>query len=607
MFTLITLGTGAAYIFSLIATIWPALIPARAGAHGAPLYFEASAVIVVLVLLGQVLELKARARTGQAIRSLLDLAPQRARRILVTGQEEDIELGQVHVGDRLRIRPGERVPVDGTVTEGSSAIDESMITGEPMPVEKTIGSALTGGTLNGTGALQMEATRVGAGTLLARIVQLVARAQRSRAPIQRLVDQVSGWFVPAVLAIAVFTFAAWFFFGPEPVLANALVNAVAVLIIACPCALGLATPMSIMVGTGRGAQAGLLVRNAETLELMEKVDTLLVDKTGTLTEGRPRLAAIEPTGLSRDELLRLVASVERASEHPLATAIVAAAQDRSLELEQATEVKSITGKGISGRVGLRRVAITNSARSGHALEARASELRDQGATVMFAAIDDEPAGLLAVIDPIKVDTATAIAALRTAGIRVVMVTGDHERTARAVALQAGISEVHAGVSPEGKAKLVTDYRASGARVAVAGDGINDAPALAAADVGIAMGTGTDIAMESAAATLVKGDLSGLLRLRRLSQATMRNIRQNLAFAFLYNALGVPVAAGALYPFFGLLLSPMLASAAMSLSSVSVIANALRLRSVSLDPQRSSVPLAAPVIDIPRDIGLPSKQ
>ena len=600
MFTLITIGTWAAFGFSLAVTLWPGLIP-DAGAHGPPLYFEAAAVIVTLVLLGQVLELKARAQTGQAIRALLDLAPRTARRIGVDGHEADVALSEVQVGDRLRVRPGERVPVDGTVTEGSSAVDESMITGEAIPVEKVLGSAVTGGTLNGTGALLMEATRVGAGTLLARIVQLVGRAQRSRAPVQRLADQAAAWFVPAVIAVAAVTFVVWAAFGPAPALAHAVINSVAVLIIACPCALGLATPMSIMVGTGRGAQAGILVRDAQTLELMERVDTMLVDKTGTLTEGKPRLEAVEPLGSrSADDLLRLVASVERSSEHPLAAAIVAGARARHLQLEDATEVRSITGKGVVGRVGSNRIAIGNAALLQELgvpagdLEKREQVLRDRGATVVLIAVDSEPAGAIAVIDPVKSDTAATVAQLRREGVRVVMVTGDHERTARAVAARAGIEEIHAGMSPEGKADLVSQLRDAGRLVAMAGDGVNDAPALARAHVGIAMGTGTDVAMESAAATLVKGDLIGLLRLRHLSHATMRNIRQNLAFAFLYNIIGVPVAAGVLYPWFGIVLSPMLASATMSLSSVSVIANALRLRGTRLDQAAAAGPAAPPL-------------
>jgi P-type Cu+ transporter len=588
MFTLIMLGTLAAFGYSLAVTIAPDLLPVRNHGHGVPLYYEAAAVIITLVLLGQVLEMSARRRTGQAIRSLLDLTPRTARR-LAGDREDEVPVDAVQVGDQLRVRPGERIPVDGALVAGASAVDESMITGEALPVEKTAGSVVTAGTLNQTGAFVMEARRVGAGTLLARIVQLVARAQRSRAPIQRLADTVSAWFVPAVLAVSVATFAAWMTFGPEPRFAYAMLNAVAVLIIACPCALGLATPMSIMVATGRGAQAGVLVRDAETLEVMERVDTLLVDKTGTLTEGKPRVEAVRALeGFQENEVLALAAAIERDSEHPLAAALVAEASHRRLSPEPSSGFQSITGKGIVGRVGAREVTVGNAALlADHGgvpadLAAEAEQLRERGATVVFVSLDGKPAGLVAVADPVKESTPAALRQLAAEGVRVVMVTGDHERTARAVAAKLGISELHAGVLPERKADIVAEIRQQGGVVAMAGDGINDAPALASAHVGIAMGTGTDVAMESAAATLVKGDLAGIVRLRRLSRATMRNIRQNLAFAFLYNVLGVPVAAGALYPAFGLLLSPMIASAAMSLSSMSVIGNALRLRGVSLD-------------------------
>jgi Cu+-exporting ATPase len=586
MFTLIALGTGAAYLFSVAAVLVPGVFPDEFRGHTGelPLYFEPAAVIVTLVLLGQVLELRARSRTSASIRSLLGLQPATARRVKADGEDEDVPLASVHVGDRLRVRPGERVPVDGGVIEGRTTVDESMVTGEPIPVEKIAGSSVTGGTVNGTGSLVMEARRVGADTLLARIVQLVSEAQRSRAPIQRLADKVSGWFVPGVVIAAVITFVVWAWIGPEPPLAYALVNAVAVLIIACPCALGLATPMSIMVGTGRGAESGVLVRNAEALELLEQVTTVVVDKTGTLTEGKPRLVTVQPAaGIDEGELLRVSAGLEQASEHPLAAAILAGARDRGVTPAAVGDFESITGMGIAGHVDGRRVVLGNAA-----LLARerlewsagvesADALRQQGQTVVFVAIDGRPAGLLGVADPIKASTREAIEALHRDGVRLVMLTGDNRVTADAVAREIGIDQVEADVLPDRKAEVVRRLQAEGQRVAMAGDGINDAPALAQADVGIAMGTGTDVAMESAEVTLVKGDLRGIARARLLSRATMRNIRQNLFFAFIYNALGVPLAAGVLYPVFGLLLSPMIASAAMTFSSVSVIANALRLR------------------------------
>ena len=591
MFTLIGLGTGAAFAYSLAASVAPGLFPASFRGHGGALalYFEPAAVIVTLVLLGQVLELRARAQTGSALRALLDLAPRTAR-IVRAGGEDEVALDDVAIGDRLRVRPGEKVPVDGVVHEGASAVDESMVTGEPMPVAKRAGDRVTGGTLNGTGTFVMEAERVGADTLLAQIVRMVAQAQRSRAPIQRLADAVSAWFVPAVIAVAAATFLVWARWGPDPRLAHALVNAVAVLIIACPCALGLATPMSIMVATGRGAQAGVLVRAAEALERLETVDTLIVDKTGTLTEGRPSLAALEPLGIADRDLLRLAASLEQASEHPLAAAIVAAARAREIALGAPRDFASLSGRGVRGTVEGRAVAVG----SGRLLDeiggvppdlaARAAALRASGQTVVFAAIDGRPAGLLGVADRIKDTTREAIAALHGEGLRIVMVTGDDAATARTVGDALGIDEVRADVLPEAKAEVVKGHQARGRRVAMAGDGVNDAPALAQADVGIAMGGGTDVAMESAGITLVKGDLRGIVRARRLSRATMGNIRQNLFFAFAYNTLGVPLAAGVLYPVFGLLLSPMIASAAMTLSSVSVILNALRLRRVVLqDP------------------------
>jgi len=590
MFTLIALGTGVAYGYSVVSVVAPGLFPtAFRSAHGTvPVYFEAAAVIVTLVLLGQVLELRARSRTSDAIKALLNLAPKTARRLKRDGTEEDVAVESVKAGDRLRVRPGECVPTDGVVVEGTSAVDESMITGEPIPVEKTAGVKVTGGTVNGTGGLVITAKRVGSDTLLAQIVRMVSEAQRSKAPIQKLADVASGWFVPTVVLIAVLTFALWALIGPEPRLAYALVNAVAVLIIACPCALGLATPMSIMVGVGRGAQAGVLIKNAEALETVEKVDTLIVDKTGTLTEGKPKLVSIlpAPSG-SEQELLRLAGSLERASEHPLAQAIVTGAMERKAQLEPAGEFQSKTGKGVTGLIGGRRVALGNQALmdmlkvSTQPLADQAERLRQEGQTVMFVVVDGQLAGLLGVADPIKASTPEAIQLLRRAGIQVVMVTGDNRTTAQAVAKKLDLDQVHAEVLPEKKGEIVKELQAKGKVVAMAGDGVNDAPALAQADVGIAMGTGTDVAMESAVATLVKGDLRGIARLRRLSQATMRNIRQNLFFAFIYNALGVPIAAGVLYPWFGILLSPMLAGAAMSFSSVSVIGNALRLRRVAL--------------------------
>jgi P-type Cu+ transporter len=589
MFTLIALGVGAAYTFSVVATLAPRLFPESFRMHGrVAVYFEPAAVIVVLVLLGQVLELRARGRTGAAIRSLLGLAPKTARKIDENGAEQDLPLEHVHVGDRLRVRPGERVPVDGIVLEGATSIDESMVTGESIPVEKTAQSVVTGGTVNGTGTFVMEAQRVGRDTLLAQIVRMVGEAQRSRAPIQRLADAVSAWFVPIVIGVAVITFVVWANFGPEPRLAHSLVNAVAVLIIACPCALGLATPMSIMVGTGRGAELGVLLRNAEALEILEQVTTIVVDKTGTLTEGKPKLMTVEPVaGVEAGTLLRLAASLEGVSEHPLAAAIVAGAREQRLQPAGVTGFESATGKGVRGTVEGRTVAIGNLRHlealgiSAGPLAARAENLRRGGQTVMFVAIDGQPAGLIGVADPIKSTAREAIDSLHKEGVRLVMLTGDNRLTADAVAQSLGIDQVEADVLPDQKAAVVKRLQERGQRVAMAGDGINDAPALAQADVGIAMGTGTDVAMESAGVTLVKGDLRGLVRARRLSRATMKNIRQNLFFAFIYNVVGVPIAAGVLYPFFGLLLSPMIASAAMTFSSVSVIGNALRLRRSAL--------------------------
>jgi P-type Cu+ transporter len=589
MFTLIALGTGMAYAFSVVGTVAPGLFPASFRTHGGEvgLYFEAAAVITVLVLLGQVLELRARSQTSSAIRALLRLAPSTARRLRPDGSEGEVPLDRVQVGDRLRVRPGDKIPVDGVVAEGRSSVDESMVTGEPIPVEKTPDSRVIGGTVNGTGSFVMRAERIGRDTLLAQIVHMVSEAQRSRAPIQRLADVVSSYFVPAVVLVAVLTFIGWGLWGPEPRLAYGLVNAVAVLIIACPCALGLATPMSIMVATGRGALAGVLVRNAEALELLEKVDTLVVDKTGTLTEGKPKLVTVEAAGQSSTELVELAATLERGSEHPLAAAIVAGAEERGITLGAAKDFRSVTGKGVVGRVDAHDVALGNRRLmedlrvSLGPLVERAEMLRRDGQTVMFVAVDGQPAGLVGVADPIKPTTPEAVALLRASGLRIIMLTGDSRATAEAVARKLGIQDVEAEVLPEQKIAVVKRLQAEGHRVAMAGDGVNDAPALAQADVGIAMGTGTDVAMQSADVTLVKGDLRGIARARRLSQATMRNIRQNLFFAFVYNALGVPIAAGVLYPFFGLLLSPIIASAAMTFSSVSVIANALRLRHVKL--------------------------
>ncbi|HEX5779796.1 MAG TPA: heavy metal translocating P-type ATPase [Xanthobacteraceae bacterium] len=586
MFTLIAMGTGVAYAYSVVATLAPGIFPdAFRDHHGAvAVYFEAAAVITVLVLLGQVLELRAREHTSGAIKALLNLAPKTARRLLDDGGEEEVPLDTVIAGDRLRVRPGEKVPVDGEVLQGRSSLDESMVTGESMPVTKEAGATLIGGTINQSGALVMRADKVGRDTLLARIVQMVADAQRTAAPIQRLADQVSGWFVPLVILIAIAAFVAWSIFGPEPRFAYGLVAAVSVLIIACPCALGLATPMSIMVGVGRGAELGVLIRNAVALERMEKVDTLVIDKTGTLTEGKPKVTKIVyAPGFEENEVLRLSASLERASEHPLAHAIVAAAEERKLKLADANDFDSPVGKGVIGKVEGRSVALGNAKYlkdigvATDALAGEADKLRADGATAIFAAIDDKAAGILAIADPVKRTTPEALEALHAEGIRIVMLTGDNHTTANAVARQLGIDEVHAEVLPEDKKKIVDELRAKGRVVAMAGDGVNDAPALAAADVGIAMGTGTDVAMESAGITLVRGDLVGIVRARRLSHATMKNIRQNLFFAFAYNAAGVPLAAGVLYPMFGILLTPVVAAAAMALSSVSVVANALRLR------------------------------
>nr|WP_246035112.1 copper-translocating P-type ATPase [Rhizobium rosettiformans] len=590
MFTLIAMGTGAAWIYSVVATVAPGLFPVTFRAEGGSVavYFEAAAVITVLVLLGQVLELRAREQTGGAIRALLDLAPKTARRVRADGIDEDVGLDAVAVGDRLRVRPGEKVPVDGLLLEGRSSVDEAMITGESMPVTKDVGSKLIGGTMNQTGGFVMEAGKVGSDTMLSRIVRMVAEAQRSRAPIQRLADEVSGWFVPVVIGVALVAFAVWMIYGPEPRFAHALVAAVAVLIIACPCALGLATPMSIMVGVGRGASLGVLIKNAEALERFEKVDTLVVDKTGTLTEGRPKVTAIVAVaGISESELLRLAASVERSSEHPLALAIVNAANDRGIALGDAANFDSPVGKGVTGTVEGKRLILGSHRIMEEegvdvtAMTAKAEELRNDGATVIFTAIDGRLAGLFAIADPIKATTPDAVKALIEDGIRVVMLTGDNKTTAFAVARRLGISEVEAEVLPEDKSKIVSRLRSEGRIVAMAGDGVNDAPALAAADVGVAMGTGTDVAIESAGVTLLKGDLQGIARARQMSRATMSNIRQNLFFAFIYNAAGVPVAAGVLYPVFGLLLSPIIAAAAMALSSVSVIANSLRLRNIKI--------------------------
>jgi Cu+-exporting ATPase len=591
MFTLIAMGTGVAWVYSVVAVLAPGLFPAGlAGHHGGavPVYFEAAAVIVVLVLAGQVMELKARDKTSGAIRALLDLAPKLARRIGADGSEADTPVDEIAVGDMLRVRPGERVPVDGRVSDGHATLDESMVTGESLPVGKGPGDRVIAGTILASGGLVMTAEKVGRDTMLAHIVQMVADAQRSRAPIQRLADRVSGWFVPLVLLVAALAFAAWMLFGPEPRLAFALVAAVSVLIIACPCALGLATPMSVMVGVGRGAEAGVLVKNAEALERLERVDTLVVDKTGTLTEGRPAVVAIETEGdLAAGEVLRLAASVEQASEHPLAKAIVAKARDQGLQPARVLGFDSPAGKGAIGMVERKRLAIGNAAFlkelgiDASPLEARADALRREGATAVFVAVNGKACGVIGIADPVKPTTPEALKALAADGVRIVMLTGDNRTTAEAIARRLGLSEIEADVLPDEKAKVVERLKCEGRVVAMAGDGVNDAPALAAADVGIAMGTGTDVAMESAGVTLMKGDLIGIVKARRLSQATLSNIRQNLVFAFAYNALGVPVAAGALYPAFGLLLSPAFAAAAMALSSVSVVANALRLRSVKL--------------------------
>ncbi|MCE7886616.1 MAG: copper-translocating P-type ATPase [Alphaproteobacteria bacterium PRO2] len=589
MFTLIAIGTGVAWLYSMVATFAPNAFPEgfRRMDGSVSVYFEAAAVITVLVLLGQVLELRAREKTGGAIRALLNLSPKIARRINQDGSEEDVPLSHVHVGDHLRVRPGEAVPIDGIIIEGKSAIDESMVTGESMPSVKENGASVIGGTMNQTGGFIMRAERVGGDTMLSRIVQMVAEAQRSRAPIQRMADHVSAWFVPVVMLVAVTAFLVWAVFGPSPALSYGLIAAVSVLIIACPCALGLATPMSIMVGVGRGAQAGVLIKNAESLERMEKVDTLVVDKTGTLTEGKPRVTKIVAEGLSEDDLLSFAASLEQPSEHPLAHAIVVAAKEKGLTINKAEDFDSPTGKGVVGKVNGRAVALGNIKMMAELridvshLEKQGDELRQDGATVIFSAVDGKAAGLLAIADPIKETTPQAIKELRTAGIHVVMLTGDNKTTALAVAHKLGIDEVEAEVLPEDKSRIVKELREKGRVVAMAGDGTNDAPALAAADIGIAMGTGTDVAMESAGITLLRGDLMGIAKVRILSEAVMSNIRQNLFFAFAYNVAGVPVAAGVLYPMFGLLLSPIIAAAAMAFSSVSVIANSLRLRRINL--------------------------
>jgi Cu+-exporting ATPase len=589
MFTLIALGTGSAYLYSVFATVVPQVFPPSFRGAGGQIdvYFEPAAVIVALVLLGQVMELRARSQTSSAIRALLGLAPKTAKRLDDKGGEADVPLDQVQVGDRLRVRPGEKVPVDGTVLEGHSSVDESMISGEPIPVEKDKDAKVTAGTVNATGGFVMRADRIGADTLLSQIVKMVSEAQRSRAPIQRLADRVSSYFVPAVIVSAILTFAVWFLAGPQPRFAHALVNAVAVLIVACPCALGLATPMAIMVGTGRGARAGILIRNAEALEIFGKVDTLIIDKTGTLTEGKPTLSSVIPQpGLEESGLLQLVASLERSSEHPLAAAIVKGAEAKKLALVDVSEFSSTTGKGVKGTVSGKLVAVGNAelfrdlSVDPSALLERAEELRKEGQTVMLVAVDGKAAGLVGVSDPIKESTPDAIRELRAAGLKIIMVTGDNKTTAKAVADKLGI-EFYADVLPQKKAEVVKERQEKGAVVAMAGDGVNDAPALAQADIGIAMGTGTDVAMEAGGITLLKGDLRGILRARHLSKSTMRNIRENLFFAFVYNAVGVPLAAGVLFPAFGLLLNPMIAAAAMSFSSVSVIANALRLRTTKL--------------------------
>ena len=588
MFTLIALGSGAAYLFSAFSMLFPQLLPASGGMDGAPpVYFEAAAGIITLVLLGQVLELRARSRTGSALRALLDLAPKTARRIR-DGQDEDVRLDQVQVGDKLRVRPGEKIPVDGSVLEGATAVNEAMVTGESMPVEKSAGSSVIGATLNQTGSFIMRADRVGSDTLLAQIVQMVGQAQRSRAPVQRVADRAASYFVPAVVAIAVVTFVAWYLLGPSPHFSHALVNAVAVLIIACPCALGLATPIAVMVGTGRGAQAGVLIRNAEALESLEKVDTLVVDKTGTLTEGKPQLeSVVAAPGVDESELVRLVASVEQASEHPLADAIVSAAKSNGWKLEQPANFASLPGLGLSGTVSGKKILAGNDALFARnridtsPLRTQAGDMRSKGQTVIMVAIDGKLAGVLGIADALRATTPVAMNDLRAEGLRIVMLTGDSRSTAQAVAARLGITEFQAEVLPDQKAAVIKKLQSEGRKVAMTGDGVNDAPALAQADVGIAMGTGADVAKETGGITLVRGDLSGIVRARRLSEATMSNIRQNLFFAFIYNLLGVPIAAGVLYPFFGILLSPVLAAAAMSLSSVSVITNSLRLRNVKL--------------------------
>ena len=590
MFTLIALGTGVAWTYSLVATVAPGWFPDafRQADGSVAVYFEAAAMITVLVLLGQVLELRAREKTSGAIRALLDLAPATARR-LTDGGEEEVPLDQVEIGDRLRVRPGDRLPLDGEILEGRSNLDESMITGEPMAVAREPGETVIGGSINGQGSFIMRADKVGRDTMLSRIVQMVAKAQRSRAPIQGLADRVAAWFVPSVIAAAVVAFLGWSLLGPEPPMAYALIAAVSVLIIACPCALGLATPMSIMVGVGRGAAAGVLIRDAESLQRLEQVDTVVIDKTGTLTEGRPRVTAIRPAeGMDEDDMLRLVAGLEQGSEHPLAEAIVAEARERKLTLPETTDFEAENGKGVTGRVDGRMLRVGNARlMDGHGidlgpLESSAASLRDEGATVIFVAVDDHPSGILAIADPVRESTPAAVRALQEAGLEVVMLTGDSQSTAEAVARQIGIDEVRAGVLPEGKSDVIERMRDEGRVVAMAGDGVNDAPALATADVGIAMGSGTDVAIESAGVTLLRGDLDGLVQAHRLSKATMRNIRQNLFFAFAYNSAGIPIAGGLLYPFFGILLSPVIAAAAMSFSSVSVIGNALRLRMIRLD-------------------------
>jgi Cu+-exporting ATPase len=589
MFTLIAMGIGVAWVYSVVATAAPGVFPPafRYPDGSVAVYFEAAAVITVLVLLGQVLELRAREQTGGAIRALLDLAPKTARRTRPDGADEDVALESVVVGDRLRVRPGEKVPIDGEVLEGRSAVDESMVTGESMPVTKSVGDRVIGGTMNQSGAFVMRADKVGRDTMLAQIVAMVADAQRSRAPIQRLADQVSGWFVPLVIAVAIAAFVAWATFGPEPRFSYGLVAAVSVLIIACPCALGLATPMSIMVGVGRGAQSGVLIKNAEALERFEKINTLVVDKTGTLTEGKPKVVSMRAAGIDERVLLRFAASLEKLSEHPLAAAIVSAAAERKLVLAKVDDFDAPAGKGVTGTIEGRKVALGNAAMmqadgiNVAGLEAAANEMRNEGATAIFAAVDGKAIGVIAIADPVKPTTAAAVSALRDAGVRVVMLTGDNRKTAEAVARRLGIQEIEAEILPQDKGKVVERLRKERRVVAMAGDGVNDAPALAAADIGVAMGTGTDVAIESAGVTLLRGDLEGLVRARRLSQATMRNIRQNLFFAFIYNALGVPIAAGVLYPFIGLLLSPVIAAAAMAFSSLSVVGNALRLRRARL--------------------------